>query len=279
MQCGHEALVSGQSQGYITNDPLTLTDAQRVTGLDRFKIRVLKRFEPASSAGILVDIGSASGKFLHLNAHRYQQVVGLEVTPECLAFSRNTLNLDIKEDATELPDNVTVATAWHSLEHIPAAALTPILKTLASKMVPGGRLIVSVPNGGSRQYRWFRSAFAYFDVPNHLHQFSAESLDTLLRRGGFEPVSQIRSWPYNSFGYIQGLLNVLTRTHNYLYYRIKRRSQRPSWGLDLAHVMLLPVCVPLGWLLALVDHVSPRGQSVISACYQRSPGLPAHTPE
>lgn len=270
-QCGHEVLVSGQSQGYITNDPLTLDDVRRTTGLDRFKARVLRRFTPSTNSGTLVDIGSASGKFLHSHAHRYKRVTGLEVTPECLKFTREVLKLDIKEHASELPDGVTVATAWHSLEHIPTPALESILKVVASKMSADARLIVSVPNASSRQYRWFRSAYAYFDVPNHLHQFTQESLDRLLLRCGFEPLKQISSWPYNSFGYIQGLLNVATGTHNYLYYRVKRKSTQPSWKLDLAHIALLPWCIPIGWSLGLVDQLMQRDQGVITACYKRAP--------
>ena len=266
--CGHEVLVSGQSQGYITNDPLTIEDVRRPTGLDRFKAEVLRRFDPQPDSGTLVDIGSASGKFLHSHVHRYKRVAGLEVTPECLTFTRDVLKLDIKEHASELPPGITVATAWHSLEHIPASALEPILKAIAGKMSADARLIVSVPNAGSRQYRWFRSAYAYFDVPNHLHQFTQSSLDRLLLRCGFEPLKQIPSWPYNSFGYIQGLLNVATGTHNYLYYRVKRRSWKPSWKLDLAHVVLLPWCVPMGWLMGLVDQLMPHKQGVITACYK-----------
>lgn len=270
-RCGHEVLIEGQSQGYITNDPLTLDDVRRTTGLDRFKARVLRRFDRRPGSGTLVDIGSASGKFLHAQASQYRRVAGLEVTPECLAFTRDVLKLDIKEDAEQLPAGITVATAWHSLEHIPASALEPILKAVAARMSKDARLIVSVPNASSRQYRWFRSAYAYFDVPNHLHQFTQASLDELLQRCGFAPLEQVRSWPYNSFGYIQGLLNVATGTHNYLYYRLKRRSQKPSLKLDLAHMVLLPWCVPIGWLMGLVDQIVPRGQGVITACYQLAP--------
>jgi DNA-directed RNA polymerase subunit RPC12/RpoP len=276
--CGHEVLVSGQSQGYITNDPLTLDDVRKTTGLDRFKARVLKRFSPSSSAGTLIDIGSASGKFLHSHAHQFSRVAGLEVTPECLRFTRDVLKLDIKEDARELPQGITVATAWHSLEHIPAPALDAILQVVASKMSSDARLIVSVPNASSRQYRWFRSAYAYFDVPNHLHQFTQESLDKLLLRCGFEPLEQIPSWPYNSFGYIQGLLNVATGTHNYLYYRLKRKSRQPSWRLDLANLVLLPWCVPIGWMLGLTDQLMQREQGVITACYKLAPAKASGSP-
>jgi hypothetical protein len=268
-KCGHETLVATGAQGFILNDPLTLKDAKQVTGLDRFKSRTLVRFDSSHGKGVLVDIGSASGKFLYLNQGLFRQAVGLEITPEALEFSRNVLNIDVKDDVLDLPKEIAVATAWHSLEHIPEAALIDIITSVSRKMGAESRLIVSVPNGASRQYRWFRSAYAYFDTPNHLHQFTETSLKALMLRCGLEPVAFINSWPYNTFGYIQGLLNIVTNTHNYLYYRLKRRSLRPNMVLDCLHLLFLPFFVPVGWLLALLDLLDMSNQGVITACFKR----------
>lgn len=269
--CGHEILVSGQGQGYIVNDPLIERDAKRWTRLDRFKQGALRRFDPTPPQGAQwVDVGSASGKYLYQNRGRYAQTFGLEVTPEALDFSRNVLGLNVFEDASRLPGNIHMATAWHSLEHFPVEALEGVLGILATVMPPGARFIVSVPNSASRQYRWFGTSFAFFDVPNHLHQFSPQSLDRLMARFGFRRIATVPSWPYNSFGYIQGLLNVLTGTHNYLYYRLKRRSLRPSPGLDIIHALMLPILFPIGWGLGLLDAIFPNSQGVITACYERN---------
>jgi SAM-dependent methyltransferase len=269
--CGHETLTGGQAQGYIVNDPLSERDAKRWTGLDRFKRNILHRFDPHPPAGAQwVDVGSASGKYLYQNRDRYARAVGLEITPEALAFSRNVLGLNVLEHVAEIPMGTHIATAWHSLEHFPVEALENVLGTLARGMSAGAHFVVSVPNAASRQYRWFGSAFAYFDVPHHLHQFSPQSLDRLLSRFGFTRIATVSSWPYNAFGYTQGLLNIITRTHNYLYYRLKRRSLRPSLWLDLAHVALLPVLVPLGWGLAMVDALRSESQGVITACYEKN---------
>ena len=271
--CGHEVLVTTQAQGFILNDPLTKKDVEHVTGLDRFKSKVLARYDISSVKGQLVDIGSASGKFLFLSAPHYQQVFGIEVTPDALAFSRKVLGLDIKEDVLEVPSGTTVATAWHSLEHIPRVALVNILTALSTNMVNNSRLIVSVPNGDSRQYRWFGKAYAYFDVPNHLHQFTELSLTKLMDKCGFKPVETINSWPYNTFGYVQSMLNITTGTHNYLYYRLKRRSLKPSIALDIAHVFLLLLLVPIGWLLGFLDAFDIKHQGVITLCFEKKPNI------
>ncbi|MDO9236546.1 MAG: class I SAM-dependent methyltransferase [Aquabacterium sp.] len=266
--CGHETLDSYCEQGFILNDPLTLEDAKRTTGLDAFKSRVLMQFNSPSDMNILFDIGSASGKFLFLNQNKYRHAIGLEITPEALEFSRNTLHLNIEENIEDVPTGITTVTAWHSLEHIPDDALINIIKTVSKKMSADSRMIVSVPNGASRQYKWFRSAFAYFDTPNHLHQFTESSLTILMSKCGLEPVAFIDSWPYNTFGYIQGLLNITTRTHNYLYYRLKRRSLKPSMALDVLHLFILPLLAPVGWFLAILDLFDRKKQGVITACFK-----------
>jgi len=258
-------------QGFIVNDALSEQAARRTTGLDRFKARTLSFFDSGIARRQLLDIGSASGKFLYHNAGRYSRATGIEIAPESLKFSRQVLGLEVVEDIRDVPEGISIATAWHSLEHFPEQGLLALLDGLSRKMAAGGRLIVSVPNAASWQYRWFGRAYAYYDVPTHLHQFTPDSLARLMRRFGFHQVATVRSWPYNVFGYTQGLLNVLTHTHNYLYYRLKRRSRKPSLLLDAVNGLLMIVAVPAGWLFGLFDASDQKRQGVITTCFQKNP--------
>lgn len=267
--CGHEVLLATQAQGFIINDTLSEKEVRRITALDRFKARVLEKFDKLTDRKQLLDIGSASGKFLYHNAARYTHAVGMEITPESLVFSREVLGLEIVEDMRSVPDEISVTTAWHSLEHIPANQLLELLDSLSGKLVDGGRLVISVPNGDSWQYRWFGTAYAFFDVPNHLHQFTPVSLERLMHRFGFYHVDTVSSWPYNTFGTVQSLLNVMTNTHNYLYYRLKRHSCKPSLQLDIVNGLLMPIVVPVGWLFGLVESVNLKYQGVITSCFEK----------
>ena len=269
LNCGHAFLVSTKEQGFIINDNLSEKEVRRRTGLDRFKARILSYFDSSLERKRLLDIGSASGKFLLHNACRYKRATGIEITPESLIFSRQVLGLEIIEDIQKISGEISAATAWHSLEHIPEQHLLALLDSLSNKMTSGGRFVVSVPNSASWQYRWFGKAYAYYDVPNHLHQFTPESLEQLMRRFGFQHVATVNSWPYNTFGYTQSLLNIFTNTHNYLYYRLKRRSGRPSIALDIVNGLLLVICVPTGWLLGLADSLNLKHQGVITACFEK----------
>lgn len=269
-RCGHETLCDGQAQGYIVNDPLSMEDADSRTGLDRFKDRVLRRFDPAPPPDALwVDVGSASGKYLHQNRSLYGQSLGLEITPSAVQFSRNVLGLKIVEDMRDLPEAVHVVTAWHSLEHFPVPELERLLHVLDAACDESSRFIISVPNAASRQYRWFGDSYPFYDVPNHLHQFTPDSLDRLMRRFGFAKMEDAISWPYNTFGYVQGLLNLMTGEHNYLYYRLKRRSRKASVWQDTMNAILLPLVAPVGVLLGVLDAFNPKSQGVITACYKK----------
>ena len=135
---GHEVLVSTNEQGFIINDYLLEKEVRRMTGLDRFKSRTLSHFDINLKRNLLIDIGSASGKFLLHNAPQYKRAIGIEITPESLAFSSQVLGLEIIEDIQNVSEVISAATAWHSLEHIPELHLLALLDGLSNKMPSGG---------------------------------------------------------------------------------------------------------------------------------------------
>jgi SAM-dependent methyltransferase len=267
--CGHETLQGAPVQTYMLNDALDKADAARPSLLDRFQDAILRRFGVGAEDGLWVDIGSGSGRLLHRNQGRFTRHCGVEVTPAAVEFSRCVLGLDIVTNLADAPGEIAFATAWHSLEHFPATALESLLTALRAKLRAGGRIIVSVPNGASFQYRLFRRRYAFFDVPNHLQQFTPDSLQRLFAAHGFTITATIVSWPYNIFGYVQALLNLTLRDHNYLYYRLKRRTAKPSRLRDLANLLLLPLFVPAGLTLALLDAASPARQGVLTCCFEK----------
>jgi SAM-dependent methyltransferase len=75
----------------------------------------------------------------------------------------------------------------HSLEHIsdPVEAL----RTVCSALVPGGLVLITVPNFGSWQARRFGGYWYHLDLPRHRVHFTPGSLERALRAAGLEPVS------------------------------------------------------------------------------------------
>jgi hypothetical protein len=266
--CGHQELRARSAQTYIVNDPLETGDADRVMALDRFKNSTLRRWMRGN--GTLVDFGSASGRFLHQNAGEFRSVIGVEVTAEAAEFSRRDLGLDIRATVDSLPAAIDVVTFWHSLEHVPAQALRGVVNGVAARLGGQGRVIVSVPNARSLQYWALGRRYAFYDVPNHHHQFSMQSLDLLMASAGLTREALTRSWVYNLFGWVQGAINVIGGGHNHLYYRLKRRTGPDKLPLTMAHILLLPLVAVPALMLAVVDAAWAQRQGVITACYARN---------
>lgn len=267
--CGHEMLTAHQAQSYMLNDTLSPAGLERASFLDRFQSAVLDRFIRGRKRRRLVDIGSGSGKFLSHNGQKFERSHGVEITPEAVNFARKKRGLHIVTDIADVPGEIDVATAWHSLEHFPVTALVPLLQHLRARIARGGCVIVSVPNAASFQYRFFRTHYAFFDVPAHLHQFTPGSLVQLFAAHGFQRTAAVASWPYNVFGYIQGLLNLVIPGHNHLYYRLKRGRPYASVSRDAASIALLPLAAPIGALLAVVDAFCPSRQAVLTYCFEK----------
>ena len=73
---------------------------------------------------------------------------------------------------------------FHVLEHLidPGMALAYARELL----LPGGSLILQVPNAASYQARLFGARWYGLDVPRHLINFTPKSLALLLDRAGFK---------------------------------------------------------------------------------------------
>ena len=106
---------------------------------------MLARFTAGRAGGRLLDIGCGAGLFLHRQQDGFARVQGIEISPPSVDYARRVLGLEIVDGIAAVDGPVDVATAWHSLEHMPAAVLTDLLAGLRAKLAPGGCVIVSVP--------------------------------------------------------------------------------------------------------------------------------------
>ena len=73
----------------------------------------------------------------------------------------------------------------HVLEHLrnPLHDIQRIHKILK----PKGKLVIAVPNVDALERKIFNKYWDGWDIPRHVHHFSPDSLQYLLREGGFEP--------------------------------------------------------------------------------------------
>lgn len=149
--------------------------------------------------------------------------------------------------AAELRDALLPGAAYglvvfrHVLEHLddPLEALREARRLL----VPGGSLVVEVPDRASLQARAFTSAWFHLDIPRHLHHFSGASLTRALDTCGFDVVSVgPGAVVQDVMGWLQSALHRLGRPHQGLYQGL-HRGQRPQARDVLLGASLLPAVV------------------------------------
>lgn len=141
---------------------------------------------PALAVGRMLELGCASGSFLHFMARKGWQVQGIEFSERAASRGRElgyTVYGGQLETAPDPSDLFDLVVGWMVLEHLhnPVQAL----RKVHSWTRPGGWLALSVPNAGSRQLALLGDAWFPLHLPNHLFHFSTESLARVLKAGNW----------------------------------------------------------------------------------------------
>ncbi|RXG17935.1 2-polyprenyl-3-methyl-5-hydroxy-6-metoxy-1,4-benzoquinol methylase [Leeuwenhoekiella aestuarii] len=180
---------------YLSDNYISHTDSQKgivekmyqlvKSYMLRKKLRLISNY---SAIGSLLDIGAGTGDFLKVAKNEGWEVDGIEPS----AIARNhaaTKGLILKEDESGVGEQkFDVITMWHVLEHVPN--LQHQINWLADHLDKNGTLIIAVPNFNSYDAKTYKEFWAAWDVPRHLHHFSAKSIKTLFSKNGFEVIDQ-----------------------------------------------------------------------------------------
>lgn len=271
--CGHEYLRLNQAANQsIINEKLTEANLKQVNFLDRYKTKILKRC--LIDHEFLLDIGSASGRFLYQNGQWFKDYAGLEVTPACLIFSRKFLPGKIFDSIKKISaSKLSVITFWHALEHIALKEIREIISIIKDLANQQTRVIISIPNSNALVYQFFKKNYAFYDSGSHYHQFSLVSLDRLMAAFGFKRIKLFFSWPYSIFCYIQTMLNLFNNQHNFLYYYQKRsqsfrRNQLMDRSQYFFNVILIPFILPFALIFIVIDLILKPYSCALNVCYK-----------
>ena len=141
---------------------------------------------PPLAPGRMLEVGSASGRFLATMQRRGWTVEGIELSESAASQARRegfrvqTATID----AASPPDApVDLVVGWMVLEHLPDPVSA--LARLRSWTRPGGMLALSVPNAGCYEFRMFGEHWYALHLPNHLWHPTRDSLRRVLDRGGW----------------------------------------------------------------------------------------------
>jgi SAM-dependent methyltransferase len=137
--------------------------------------------------GRLLDFGCGGGSYLERMHLQGWKVTGLDLSTAAVQRIRADLGLHALTGSLPHPAlaeaSFDVITMWQALEHVHAPL--GVLREAHRLLVPGGKLIVSVPNIDSLPFRWFGHAWSGLDLPRHLTHFAPWTLRLMLNRAGF----------------------------------------------------------------------------------------------
>ncbi len=151
---------------------------------------------PWRGKGRLLDFGCGGGSFLASMHKQSWQVTGVDVSAAAVRRVRSELGLRALLGTLphpELrPESFDVITMWHALEHVHDPL--EVLREAYRLLVPGGQVVIAVPNIDSLPFRWFGSAWYGLDLPRHLTHFAPWTLHVMLERAGFSvgPIRMVR---------------------------------------------------------------------------------------
>ncbi|HDP95971.1 MAG TPA: class I SAM-dependent methyltransferase [Candidatus Aminicenantes bacterium] len=158
----------------------------------------LRKFVP--EPGKLLDVGAASGIFMHLAQERGFQVQGVEPSTQLVREARTRYGLEIKPGTADnlSPESTfQVITCLDLIEHL--ADPLPQLKRITTHLEPGGILVLVTPDILSLAARVSGRRWWHFRTA-HVNFFSQPSLERLMTLLGMEIVSRHRyAWHFSLF--------------------------------------------------------------------------------
>ena len=206
--------------------------------------RRLNFIDQIAAPGRLLDFGCGDGGFLTAATNADWETFGVEVNPDHARATGAT----VVEQIEQVEGLFNVITLWHSLEHVRSPR--DCVANLLPFLVPGGHLIIAVPNWSSLQACVFGRQWFHADVPRHLFHFTPVALKQLLEAAG---LTIVRRWNLEAeidlFGWTQSALNVFLPHPNVLFDTLTRRK-RPHGVAEIAvsvgfGTLLTALCAPV----------------------------------
>lgn len=124
----------------------------------------------------LLDVGCFAGTFLsRLPRDRFSRQVGVDILPSQIAFANERFRTDYREFVAipslrallEMEEQFDCITVIEVIEHLTDQEIRHLFKSLAARLKPGGKLVISTPN--------YLSAWPLIEfLLNHLSDVSYE---------------------------------------------------------------------------------------------------------
>ena len=186
------AFYPGSYQAYVLQQGILGAIQRR--GQQLILARALRRAPLGALAkgtdGAVLDVGCGRGDLGEALRRRGWRVSGIDPSPSACALAEArgiAAHVGTLESVSLEEESFDAAVMTHSLEHVvdPRGDLGRVWRLLR----PGGTLVISLPNFGSWQRRWFDTDWFPLELPRHRTHFTRGSLEHALTGEGFEIVT------------------------------------------------------------------------------------------
>ena len=155
----------------------------------------LRGWLPGDRDANVVDLGCGDGRFLYLLSKKaYRNLTGVDASESQTAIARQVVdsveNMDALRYLRGCAGEIHLLLAIDLLEHLNKGEALEFIALCASRLRPGGRLIIQTPNAASP----FFGAVRYGDY-THEQAFTPSSLAALLTRAGLVRVETREAGP------------------------------------------------------------------------------------
>lgn len=198
---------------------------------------------PSLPPGRLLEIGCASGSFLHRMAGHGWQVEGIEFSEEAALTARQLgyqVNTGSLENVSVQDQPFDLIVGWMVLEHLHNPVTC--LKKIHSWAKPDAWLVLSVPDAGALEFRIFKDKWYALQLPNHLYHFTPETLEKVLEAAG---------WSLMKVHHQRFLNNLIVS----IAYTLEEKgwSRLGRWFRDLAGLggIWFYALFPIAWLFSI----------------------------
>lgn len=225
--------------------------------LKRTRSALASRLQRVLPQGPVIDVGAGDGTLVEAFRRYGREAVGVDP----YASGSNPHVRAVEFEA--MTGSWSAVIFWHSLEHLRRPVRS--LRHATGLVVPGGVLVVAVPNARSLQARLFGDRWLALDLPRHLVHISPPALLSEIEAAGFqvERVSYLRGGQV-LFGWLHGLVGRLPG-HPDLYDTIRRSEARQaaqSPGLRLYALGAAVVALPFALVGTAIEVATRSGGSI-----------------
>ena len=174
-----------QSADYISHTSKATSAIQRLYLLVR-GYTLYKKYNLINSlkapARSIADIGCGTGDFLNRMKRGGWEISGIEPSDQARAIAEQTTGITLGKDLRAFHAKTAIITLWHVLEHLDSPMES--MKKLSENLMPGGTILIAVPNHNAEDAQYYKEHWAGLDVPRHLWHFTQQAINGLSEKAG-----------------------------------------------------------------------------------------------